>query len=721
LVGLACIFNLWVLRSETSVAQNLNDGSVHLAMVRWARYQIDKGNIPLDGWFPYLSLGDAQFHHYQSFPHIVAAYLSLIWTPTTVFYWSLYLLLGLWPISVYLGGRLLGWPSWTAAVAALVSPLVVSVTGYGYEHGSYTWQGLGVWSQLWGMWLLPLAWGSSWRAIARGGSYALAAVTVALTIASHFLTAYLALLAIGVWLVVSPSVRRAGRAIVVGLGALLIASWVIVPVLADSRWSPNSQYVRGTFWLDSYGAPKILGWLFTGQIYDSGRWPILSLLVGVGIAVCIVRFRYDDRARAVLGAWTMSLLLFFGRPTLGPLLKLLPGSSDLFLHRYIIGVHLAGIFLAGIGGAWLCTWILRMGRRFLILSMPRFLPRLRTALLALVVVPVGIAFLWPGWSQVSAYDEGDARLILAQQVQDETDGADLAALLQQVRTLGGGRVYAGSAATWGKSYAIGYVPVYSVLLNSDIEGLGFTLRVPSLMSDTEVRFDENNPAQYDLFNIRYLVLPEDRHPAVPATLIAAQGRHRLWQVDTTGYLEVIDTIGPPIVADRYNIGEQTASFLESSNLSQKKFPTVAFGGAPGAVPTVATGATVEGSVGYVAAESTSPIDGVFAGDIMANRLAVVLCKASYDPRWHVTVDGVERPTEMIAPALVGVTVAPGRHIIEFRYAPYPNYLLLFAIGLATLISLIVAPLLRHLLNPQLRVAAAGVDALWHRRSRPRRG
>jgi hypothetical protein len=711
IVALACLFNLWVLRSETTVVLNLNDSALHLAMVRWARYQIDRGSIPLDGWYPFLSLGYPHFHHYQSFPHIVAAYVSLIWDPTSVFYWSLYLLLSLWPISVYVGTRLLGWPAWTAAVAALASPLVVSVTSYGYEHSSYTWQGLGVWSQLWGMWLLPLAWGSSWRALNGRGSNALAALTIALTIACHFLTGYIALLAVGIWFLVAPSVRRAARAVVVGLGGLLISAWVIVPVLADSKWSLNSQYSRGTFWYDSFGAPKILGWLFTGQIYDSGRLPILSVLVGVGIVVCIARFRRDERARAVLAVWTMSLILFFGRPTLGLILKLLPGSDDLYLHRYLMGVHLAGILLAGIGGAWLSAQALRMGRRFLILTLPGFLPRLRAGLVAAVVSVIGIAALSPGWTQVAAYDQSDEGLILSQQVQDETDGADLGALLQRVRILSAGRVYAGSAATWGKSYAIGSVPVYSVLENDDIDAFGYTLRVVSLMADTEVQFNETNPAQYDLFNIRYLVLPEDRRPAVPATLLAVQGRHRLWQVDTSGYLEVADTVGPPIVADRYTIGERTAAFLESPELNRRQFPTIAFAGAPAAVPSLAAGATVEGPAGQVMVESSSPIDGVFKGEVVANRLAVVLLKATYDPRWKITVDGIQRPQEMVAPGLVAVTVAPGPHSIEFRYVPYPDYALLIAVGLATLILLIALPYVAPLVTKLLKRAAGTSTAV----------
>ena len=41
--------------------------------------------------------------------------------------------------------------------------------------------------------------------------------------------------------------------------------------------------------------------------------------------------------------------------------------------------------------------------------------------------------------------------------------------------------------------------------------------------------------------------------------------------------------------------------------------------------------------------------------------------ASYDPGWTATIDGHPAATEMIAPALVGVTVPPGTHHITFRY------------------------------------------------------
>ena len=68
---------------------------------------------------------------------------------------------------MFVAARLFGLGNLVAGAAAVLSPLLASVPGYGFEHGSYTWRGLGVWSQLWGMWLIPLALALTWRAVAR--------------------------------------------------------------------------------------------------------------------------------------------------------------------------------------------------------------------------------------------------------------------------------------------------------------------------------------------------------------------------------------------------------------------------------------------------------------------------------------------------------------------------------------------------------------------------
>lgn len=689
IVAIAVGFNLWLLRAEILPVLYPNDASVHLSMVRWALDRIREGHLPFDGWYPYLGLGSSLFHHYQSLPHTLTAALGLAIGPDWAFSITLYVLLASWPISVYFGARLLGWERWVAAAAALVSPLLVSTPGYGYELGSYAWRGYGMWSQLWAMWLMPLAWGFSWRAVSQSKPtrYAVAALVVGLTAAFHFLSGYLAFLVLGVWVLVRPSEfrKRLGRAALVGFGALLIISWVVVPLLLDSRWTSQSQYLRGQYWFDSFGARKVLAWLFTGQLFDGTRTiPVISLLVGVGTLVCISRFRRDERARALLGVMLLSLLLFFGRPTLGPVLKVLPGSSDLLLHRYLMGVHMAGILLAGVGGAWLGLMALGFLRRL----MPHVAPLATAA----AVVVLGLGILAPAWAERwGAFARQDGEWIRQQRTADATQGAAIRSLVQEAKARGPGRMYSGMLKGRCNDYRLGTVPICEALLAYDADGLGFSLRTTSLSSDFEVNFDETNPAHYNLFDVRYVILPVGRQPSVPATLIDQRGGGALWQVNTSGYLDVVDTVPPPVVADRSNLYQQAGFFLQSDLLRQGRYPTIAFAGGPASPPTLSGAVQPSGPAGSVQFEDAALADGVVTAQVVANRPAMVILKSSFDPRWEVTVDGVRLAPQMVAPSFVGRTVPAGPHTIVFRYHPFPFYDVLFPIGALAFVGLWFGP------------------------------
>ena len=143
---------------------------------------------------------------------------------------------------------------------------------------------------------------------------------------------------------------------------------------------------------------------------------------------------------------------------------------------------------------------------------------------------------------MASYNANGADLMSVQQQADATDGADLAVLINQVKAAGDGRAYGGASANWGREYTIGSRPVYLELENADVDAVGQGPNTESLSSDVEVHFDERNLADYDLFNIKYLILPQDHPPPVPAYLLARSGRHTLWEVATSGYLEVVDTL-----------------------------------------------------------------------------------------------------------------------------------------------------------------------------------
>ena len=329
LVALAVAWGLWELRPELRAVPYLDDSSLHEQMVRVAASRIRQGHLPLTSWFPYLGLGSPQFLHYQSLPSMIAGTIGTVVDPDTVFRWSMYLLLALWPLAVYWSGRLFGLSRWTAAAAAAVSPFLASAAGIGYETKAYVWVGYGVWTQLWASWTLPLAWGFTYRALRSLRGALPAVLFIMLTVALHYETGYLAFVPLVVWpfLVPSDLWRRLGRAAVLGAAAVAASAWVIVPLLDQSHWAARNQVLGGTGLENGYGARQMLSWLFSGQLYDEGRWAVVTVLVAVGIGVCLWRWRSSLAGRALVSIWVVTLLMSFGRTTFGSLYDIVPGQQ----------------------------------------------------------------------------------------------------------------------------------------------------------------------------------------------------------------------------------------------------------------------------------------------------------------------------------------------------------------------------------------------------------
>ena len=675
LVALIIEFNLWTLRAEILPTTYRNDSVLHVTMVDWARDRVLSGHLPFDGWFPDLGLGSAQFHHYQSLPHIVTGSLAVVFGTKQTYAVVLYLLLCLWPLSVYWSGRLLGWGQWPAAIAALVAPLLRSVPGFGYEIESYTWQGWGLWSQLWGMWLLPLAWAVTWRAVARRGSISLAALVLSVTIACHYMTGYLAFLSVGVIVIVGVNDlrQRLLRGILVIVAAAVASAWVVVPVLLDRAWIVKDEFLAAApFYHDSFGAKRVIGWLWAGELYDGLRFPTVTILMGVGATVCIARWRRDERARVLLALLVLSMVLFFGRPTLGPILDLLPANEELFLHRYIIGVHMVGILLAGVGATWLGRFAFNLVRH-------HASPRLRPGPVIGALIAILIVALLPAWRErASSAALGDASMREQRDV-DATEGKDIASLLRIGEAIEPGRFHSGFPSNWGGSYKMGYVPMYWIYAPLGVDSVGNILRTASLSTTVEPRFDETNAGQYDMFNVRFLIMPAGRQPTVPAEEVAQRGRHVLWSVETTGYFQFVDIVGPTIVADRADIGPKMEPFMNSDLPGRGLYRPVRFAGSSAGSITVSP-ITVPSPPGTVSIESVNLEDGYAQATVIAQRPGALILKVSFDPRWRITVDGEEVTPQMFSPSFVGRELTEGVHHVSFTYVPFPRYDLLLALG-----------------------------------------
>jgi hypothetical protein len=712
-VAATVAWNLWQLRATVVSVQYPDDNAVHQQMVRFATTQIRAGHDPLTTWFPYLGLGSPQFLHYQSTPAILTGLAGLVVGPGTAFRWSLYLLWCLWPVAIYASARLFGLRRAAATAAAMVAPFLHSVPGIGYEQHAYLWAGYGVWTQLWGSWALPFAWALSWRAAADRRFIAPAAALVALTAAFHYETGYLAFAGVlvapfGVWpFKVSTDLRaRLVRAAGLLAAALLASAWVIVPLLLYSRWAGIDQAQAGTALENGYGARTILGWLLTGRMFDAGHLPVITLLVAAGLLTALLGWRRAGPARMLVVLFGVGLLLSFGRTTFGGLVDVIPGSTDVFFRRFMMGTQLAGIYLAGLGAAEAADRAARLlGRAgthqdhtWPAHTRPAHTrpahtrpAHTRPALTWAVLAVAAVAYLFPAWRYLGSFDVQNSSDIHFQQLA-QADEPQAAAVTSFLRRHGGGRVYAGSPSNWGQHFTVGFVPMYAYLESQDIDEVGYTLRTASLMTQPEYHFDAANPGDYALFGIRYVVLPSlPTAPAPPrgSVLALRDSLFRVFELPGDSYIRVADTVGS-VATNRADVGSQTVPYLRSALPGQDRYLTVSYAGARAAAPTLAGWrqpgwVRPAGPAGTVLAEHPDLTDGTVSAAVRLRRRAAVVLSASFDPGWSATVDGRPAPVEMVAPALVAVTVPPGTHHLVFRYRGFGGYPELLALAGADLV------------------------------------
>ena len=684
-IAAVILWNMWWLRSTTDKVAYLNDSTMHESMVRFANQALDSFHLPMTQWYPYLNLGSPQFLHYQGLAASVAGFLGLLFGSNSVFVWSLYLLIVFWPLVIYKSATVFGLPPSACLAATVLSPFLISVSFVSFEQKAYIWIGFGIWAQLCASWLLPLAWAWTWRAMSERRYVLRAVVLIALTAALHFETGYSAFGAVILFPFLLPSAlsQRLKNAAIVLLGALVATSWITIPLLVNARWAAINTALAKTGLVRGYGARQELRWLFSGQLFDDGRFPIVSLALGVGVIAGIVLWRAQPVARALVGLFVGFFVISWGPTTFGSFASIIPGHADIYFRRFQASVSLAGIYLAGLGIAWLAG-VLVVASRSLSTREPAEttgfgvlggIATYAAVLLAVLATVIAIP-------RVHAIDQLNAQDIGTQRHAERTQGQQIAPLISFVLQAHNGRVYAGMPSNWGAKFTVGYVPVFEYLVNKDVDQVGFTLRTASLMSQPEERFNQSNPSDFALYGIRYLILPDKKKPMVPARSIEASGAYHLWEIPQNTYFSIVVPSGT-IDENKRSIARQSGEIQDTGYFAKHldfrvhypsdklavRLPSVVLGRAPGTILT----------------QRADLLHGSATAQVSVTRASNVVLSASFDPGWNATVDGHQVATEMLAPAVVSVPVHPGVHTVTFTYEGFQWYLELFVVSAMSLL------------------------------------
>jgi uncharacterized membrane protein len=663
---IALVVNAAALWPELSISRlDLNDNVFHFTLTERIVQAVERGENPLDCWSSEWSLGYPVLRTYQPLAHWLVALVYFALGKSvglmTVFVWARFLSVVLLPLSFFTAARLMGLRPLTAAAAAILAPLVSTNFLYGVEYGSFTWAGSGLFPQAVGTHFLLVTLGLAFQSIRRGRRLALTGALLGLTFLAHLIYGYMGAVSICLLaLLPDPELARAvriRRVAIVGAVALLLSAFQLAPLLLDasninhSRWEPVWKW-------DSFGAAQVLKWLFTGDLMDYGRLPVLTLLALAGAAAFGWSWRkrhpYNAAHAFILSAAALWTLLFFGRPFWGPLLTLLGVSADLQLHRVLGGAQIFLVLLAAIGLSTLCR---ELSRRWHYVA----------------AAAATLLLLYPMLQERSRNLANDAdwgRKNLAGNA-DQKPSLDVALAVAGQR---GGRAYAGLAAAWGGTFKVGDVPFYAYFSKANIPAVAFLYHSMALTSDIMVRFNEWNPSHYRLFNIRTIIAPDGVAPAVPPFLLplGRSGRFRIFEAPGNSFFDLVDVLAS-VKTTRNNFYDVNDRWLQSDWVLKRAHlrldwrpdiePRIARVPPEDAIPPILP----LPSPGDVLSDQRN--GEVYQAEFQALRPSFALFKMTWHANWKAYLDGRLQPTSMLTPGFIGVPIPAGRHSLLMRYEP----------------------------------------------------
>lgn len=450
----AIIYNLWLYRLEPTAKIDPNDNPFQYALVHrtnqiWdfaveecpknplfplcvAGYLVDH---PVPNWAQGYSLP----YYYSHIPQIsiVASYkllsvtrlLPVIIQPIThqviptgsyqtdlfaYYHVVIYLLLCIFPLSVFMALRVLRLPWIAIGLGALLSTHISTDGLYGLDPSSFLWRGYGLSSQLFSMIWIPMAIAFSLRffqsnmhqplsfshilkfkelikhtlLLFRSRFFLPAVLFLTLSTMGHLGLGLITMLSVGV-LSISPTLMRVFEKqhrseiitafidqlyklfLISGSSILVLSYWIIPVFLHDgyhniSFWDPVWKF-------NSYGWKDVVTLFLDGDLFDFGRFPVFSILLIIGgFAVFFLSKRFFQQTSLVRETsdtvknqlfvplsflFLFWFVMFFGRTTWGGIIDLIPGMKEFHQSRFIVGLHVASFFLIPFGFLWLVEQI----------------------------------------------------------------------------------------------------------------------------------------------------------------------------------------------------------------------------------------------------------------------------------------------------------------------------------------------------------------------------
>lgn len=223
-------------------------------------------------------------------------------------------------------------------------------------------------------------------------------------------------------------------------------------------------------------------------------------------------------------------------------------------------------------------------------------------------------------------------------------------------------------------------------------------------SDLIWHFNEQEPAHYDLFNVRYVIAPSTQKMPGFLTVLKKTKRYTLYEATTSGYAEFALSTQAGTAASEADLLAQNKNWLFGDGPKQRRFIIYSYGGA--IPPQDLAKYPPDPPDGRILAERVQP--GRIELNVEHPQGAVLVIKTTYHPKWIVSIDAQPRESFMVSPSFIGVYVPPGRHQVVAEYRSGPLKIVLPILGGLVLAGVMVFGRRLEDLGTRLESIASGV-------------
>jgi hypothetical protein len=654
----ATILCAWIFSHVFAGEINGDDNTFHLAEA--ARLRDCLIHHDWDFWNPNANLGYASGYYYQLVPQLVPALGSAVLGGSILFWFQLgvFLPLVLTPAAAYRAMRVLGATPWESAASAVLIPLVISTSKWGFgADGNFT---VGLYTQTWAMAAFPLALAHGARWIDEGRGLGAATAWGLFVGLCHPVAG----VAVGVALAAGEIGRvgmRTGRAALHGLGVLAPPSdQPIPPAAAITRARSLRPFPRlfvlgalllvgsASAWLpvladyvgfggfphrvageDGLGFAGLVHFVGSGHLLDAHRIPIVTYALPV-IAV-MVRAKWLPRMWSAAIAYALFLAL-------GPHLRT---QDDLFpAIRFLGSLQVVLGMIAGAGAVALVTegWRAAGGHRFEL--------HLRGAIGAVAGAAAGVVIAFGAGSQ-------HGRVAVASDFTG-VHRAELGRVIDAMADLDQGRKQALAGAT---SHYANQLPYVYARRDAMLQMGGAGLQAsPNYVYLWEQQDAARSAWIYDAPLALYGL---DQATKIKGGEVVMKTPHYgLKQFPAPGLVSPVQVVGtlPP---GRKAARARARVWLHGERpMNNQVLAYDGFGG-EGPAPQ-----------GIVIAYSRQPSPGDepdITAEVEASAPTTFEVHESWHPRWHAFVDGKPAAVRRVTPDVLAVDVGPGRHHLAFRF------------------------------------------------------